>query len=169
MLPPPPPEAAEVTIDDVTPSIGTRSMSGTAPRGHLIDVDVAIALIDPRHVHHDRAHRWFASRGETPWFTCPLVQNGVVRVVSHPDYPNSPPAPVVVASLAAQPGHRFLPDSVSLLDGSVHTERLLASSQVTDTYLLHLAASHDALLATFDARIVTTAVPSGSDVVFVIP
>ena len=32
-----------------------------------------------------------------------------------------------------------LPDSVTLLDGSVHTERLLASSQVTDTYLLHLS------------------------------
>jgi hypothetical protein len=93
-------------------------------------------------------------------------------VVSHPNYPNVQPAPVVLtslASLAAQDGHVFLADSVSLLDGSVHTERLLASSQVTDTYLLHLAASNDALLATFDTRIVTTAVPSGSKVLFTIP
>ena len=51
----------------------------------------------------------------------------------------------------------------------MYTERLLASSQVTDTYLLHLAASNDALLATFDTRIVTTAVPSGAEVVFAIP
>jgi toxin-antitoxin system PIN domain toxin len=141
-------------------------------RAHLLDVNVVIALLDPLHVHHDRAHRWFASRPAAPWHTCPLVQNGVVRVVSHPSYPNMQPAPVVLASLAslaAQPGHRFLPDSVSLLDGSVHTERLLASSQVTDTYLLHLAASHDAQLATFDTRIVTTAVPSGSAVLFSIP
>lgn len=141
-------------------------------RAHLLDVNVVIALLDPLHVHHDRAHRWFASRAAAPWHTCPLVQNGVVRVVSHPSYPNMQPAPVVLASLAslaAQPGHRFLPDSVSLLDGSVHTERLLASSQVTDTYLLHLAASHDAQLATFDTRIVTTAVPSGSTLVFPIP
>lgn len=138
---------------------------------HLLDVNVVIALIDPLHVHHERAHAWFATR-DAPWCTSPTVQNGVVRVVSHPKYPNSQPAPTVIASLAslaAQPDHEFLPDSVSLLDASVHTERLLASSQVTDTYLLHLAASTDALLATFDTRIVTTAVPSGAEVVFAIP
>lgn len=139
---------------------------------HLLDVNVVIALIDPLHLHHERAHRWFAGRGDSAWHTCPTVQNGVVRVVSNPRYPNTQPAPIVLASLAslvARPGHVFLPDSVSLLDGSVHTERLLASSQVTDTYLLHLAASHDAQLATFDTRIVTSAVPSGSKVVFAIP
>lgn len=138
---------------------------------HLLDVNVVIALIDPLHVHHERAHAWFATR-DAPWCTSPTVQNGVVRVVSHPKYPNSQPAPTVIASLAslaAQPDHEFLPDSVSLLDASVHTERLLASSQVTDTYLLHLAASHEARLATFDTRIVTAAVPSGAEVVFAIP
>ena len=139
---------------------------------HLLDVNVVIALIDPLHVHHERAHRWFATRGSDPWHTCPTVQNGVVRVVSHPKYPNTQPAPIVLASLAslaAREDHTFVPDSVSLFDGSVYTERLLASSQVTDTYLLHLAASSDALLATFDTRIVTTAVPSGAEVVFAIP
>lgn len=139
---------------------------------HLVDVTVVIALIDPHHVHHDRAHRWFAARDRSPWHTSPTVQNGVVRVVSHPHYPNTQPAPVVLASLSslvAHHDHVFLPDSVSLLDASVHTERLLASSQVSDTYLLHLAASNDAELATFDTRIVTSAVPSGADVVCVIP
>jgi predicted nucleic acid-binding protein len=139
---------------------------------HLLDVNAVIALIDPLHVHHDRAHRWFAGRDADPWHTSPTVQNGVVRVVSHPKYPNTQPAPVVLASLAslaARDGHVFLPDAVSLLDGSVHTERLLASSQVTDTYLLHHAASNDALLATFDTRIVTSAVPSGATVLFPIP
>lgn len=140
--------------------------------GHLLDVNAVIALIDPLHIHHERAHRWFASPRRTRWYTCPIVQNGVVRVVSHPKYPNTQPAPVVLASLAslaAHEDHVFLPDSVSLLDTSIHTERLLASGQVTDTYLLHLAASHDAALATFDTRIVTATVPSGSKVVFPIP
>jgi toxin-antitoxin system PIN domain toxin len=155
----------------VTSPLDADSDDDVAPR-HLLDVNVVIALIDPAHVHHERAHRWFAQRGAAPWHTSPTVQNGVVRVVSHPKYPNSQPAPVVLASLAslaAQADHVFLADSVSLLDGSVHTERLLASSQVTDTYLLHLAASSDALLATFDTRIVTTAVPSGAKVVALIP
>ncbi|MDT0186025.1 VapC toxin family PIN domain ribonuclease [Microbacterium sp. ARD31] len=138
---------------------------------HLLDVNVVIALIDPLHVHHERAHRWFSKR-EGRWHTSPTVQNGVIRVVSNPKYPNSQPAPVVLASLAslaAHADHVFLPDAVSLLDSSVHTERLLSSSQVTDTYLLHLAASNDARLATFDTRIVTTAVPSGAEVVFTVP
>jgi len=139
---------------------------------HLLDVNAVIALIDPLHVHHERAHQWFSTRGADAWHTCPLVQNGVVRVVSHPKYPNSQPAPVVLtslASLAARPDHAFLPDSVSLLDASVHTERLLASAQVTDTYLLHLAASSGARLATFDSKLVTAAVPSGAEVLFAIP
>ncbi|WP_404430480.1 PIN domain-containing protein [Microbacterium lacus] len=139
---------------------------------HLLDVNVVIALLDPLHVHHDRAHRWFERRGNDPWHTSPTVQNGVVRVISNPKYSNTQPAPVVLsslASLAARDDHVFIADSVSLLDGSVHTERLLASSQVTDTYLLHLAASNDALLATFDTRIVTSAVPSGAEVVLPIP
>jgi toxin-antitoxin system PIN domain toxin len=138
---------------------------------HLLDVNVVIALIDPLHVHHERAHRWFSKR-EGRWHTSPTVQNGVIRVVSNPKYPNSQPAPVVLASLAslaAHADHVFLSDAVSLLDSSVHTERLLSSSQVTDTYLLHLAASNDARLATFDTRIVTSAVPSGAEVVFTVP
>lgn len=139
---------------------------------HLLDVNAVIALLDPAHVHHERAHAWFATRHAAPWHTSPTVQNGVVRVISHPKYPNTQPAPIVLASLAslaARADHVFLPDSVSLLDSSVHTERLLASSQVSDTYLLHLAASSDAMLATFDTRIVTSAVPSGATVVFQIP
>ena len=143
---------------------------------HLLDVNAIIALIDPLHVHHERAHAWFAARvvrdGDGAWHTCPIVQNGVVRVVSHPKYPNTQPVPVVLASLAsltAREDHVFLADSVSLLDTSIHTERLLASSQVTDTYLLHLAASHDALLAAFDTRLVTAAVPGGKAVLCPIP
>ena len=29
---------------------------------HLLDVNAIIALIDPLHVHHERAHAWFAAR-----------------------------------------------------------------------------------------------------------
>lgn len=139
---------------------------------HLLDVNVVIALIDPLHVHHERAHRWFADRGASLWYTSPTVQNGVIRVVSSPKYPNTQSTSVVLASLAsltAREDHLFLADAVSLLDSSLRTEGLLASSQVTDTYLLHLAASNDALLATFDRRIVTAAVPSGSSALFAIP
>jgi predicted nucleic acid-binding protein len=32
----------------------------------LIDVNVLIALLDPRHVHHEPAHAWFAGHDQ-PW------------------------------------------------------------------------------------------------------
>ena len=80
----------------------------------LLDVNVLIALLDRRHVHHEPAHRWFAgSRG--PWATCPLTQNAVLRIVGHPRYPNSPGGPAkvspVLRRLIAHPGHVFWPEA----------------------------------------------------------
>lgn len=134
---------------------------------YLLDVNVLIALIDPSHVQHDRAHEWFASTGKHAWATCPLTENGVLRIVGHARYPNSPGTPAAVAgivrSLRSLPGHEFWPDSLSLLDGRhVDTERLSDSAQVTDTYLLALAGSHGGRLATFDRHLVTNAVTGGS-------
>jgi predicted nucleic acid-binding protein len=56
----------------------------------LLDVNVLIALIDPGHVAHDDAHAWFQAEGQAGWSTCPLTENGVVRIVGNPKYPNSP-------------------------------------------------------------------------------
>ncbi len=62
----------------------------------LLDINVLIALIDPAHVQHDRAHEWFAKSGRA-WATCPLTENGVLRIVGSARYPNSPGAPAAVA------------------------------------------------------------------------
>lgn len=130
--------------------------------GFLLDVNVLIALIDPSHVHHDRAHRWFRRAGRKDWLSCPTTQNGVVRIVSNPKYPNSQTPGVVIdslRSLLATGKHRFATDRISMLDDRyVDAECLLSSAQVTDTYLIAIARSHRAQLATLDARIVTSAV-----------
>lgn len=133
----------------------------------LLDVNVLIALIDPAHVQHDAAHGWFAVHGKQAWATCPLTENGVLRIVGHPRYPNSPGTPAEVAqlmkSLRALPGYVFWPDNISLLDTEMmDTERLLSSGQVTDSYLLALACAHKGQLATFDRRLVTDAVSGGT-------
>lgn len=132
----------------------------------LLDVNVLIALIDPVHVQHDRAHEWFAKSAKKAWATCPLTENGVLRIVGHARYPNSPGTPAAVrelmATFLALPGHEFWPDDVTLMDDQqVHGARLLDSAQVTDTYLLTLAAAHGGKLATFDRQLVTDAVPNG--------
>lgn len=135
--------------------------------GYLLDVNVIIALIDPSHVHHDRAHAWFGTVGKAAWLSCPTTQNGVVRIVSNPRYSNAAPSPIVavesVRSLTSVGNHRFIPDRISLLDPvTIDPGALLSSGQVTDSYLLALAADAGAGLATFDTRMVTTAVPAGA-------
>ena len=138
----------------------------------LLDVNALIALLDPTHAHHDRAHAWFAGPGKDDWISSPTTQNGTVRVVSHPKYSNAQPVAVVLESLESLTrvgNHRFVPDTVSLLGAGVVRANLLSSAQVTDTYLVRLAVSLDARLATFDARIVTTAVHDAEGAVFRIP
>ncbi|WP_294536746.1 TA system VapC family ribonuclease toxin [uncultured Rhodoblastus sp.] len=132
----------------------------------LLDVNVVIALIDPGHVGHDDAHFWFASRGAKAWATCPIVENGVIRIVGHPRYPNSPGSPAAVAEIVARlrklPHHVFWPDDLSLVDSAdVDAARILTSAQVTDTYLLALAKAHRGRLATFDRKLSTAAVHDG--------
>ncbi|MCK9283784.1 MAG: PIN domain-containing protein [Rhodocyclaceae bacterium] len=132
----------------------------------LLDVNVLIALIDPAHIQHDAAHDWFAAHQQS-WATCPLTENGVLRIVGHTRYPNSPGTPSAVASLMAGlralPGHVYWPDDISLLDTErFDMARLLSSGQVTDSYLLGLALAHGGQLATFDRRLVTVAVRDGA-------
>ena len=124
-------------------------------------------MIDPAHIQHDRAHEWFAVSGRKAWATCPLTENGVLRIVGHARYPNSPGTPAAVAELLTAlcrlPGHDFWPDDITLLDsGRLDGSRILDSTQVTDSYLLALASAHGGQLATFDQRLVTDAVVNGA-------
>ena len=141
--------------------------------GYLLDVNVLIALIDPTHVQHDRAHDWFAAKGKEAWATCPLTENGVLRIVGHQRYPNSPGTPAavgeLVALLRAVGGHQFWADDVTLFDTQrINPARLLDAGQVTDTYLLALAVTHGGQLATFDRHLVTDAVIDGARAIHLI-
>lgn len=134
----------------------------------LLDVNVLIALFDPAHIHHVSAHNWFAEIGQSAWATCPLTENGIIRIIGDARYRNSPGSPAAIASLLAvftsRPGHEFWTDSISLMRSKlIDQSRLLISSQITDTYLLALARSNEGQLATFDRRLVTDAVPGGKD------
>lgn len=134
----------------------------------LLDVNVLIALLDPEHVQNSKAQRWFEQEGHVHWLTCPITENGVVRIVGGPKYLGFQTTPAQMLerleSLRTLGRHEFVPDALSLLDNSVFRRgSLLGSRQVTDTYLLGMAAHYGAVLATLDTRLVTNAVIDGRD------
>ena len=90
---------------------------------YLLDVNVLIALIDPGHVAHDDAHGWFSREGHTSWATCPITENGVLRILGNPKYPNSPGSPAIVAGIVEQ--LRSLPGPVSYTHLTLPTSDLV--------------------------------------------
>lgn len=54
--------------------------------GYLLDVNVLVALLDEDHVHFERAQNWFEREGLNSWLSCPITQNGVVRIASNHRY-----------------------------------------------------------------------------------
>ena len=123
----------------------------------LLDVNVLIALLDADHSLHARATQWFAGQARSGWASCPITQNGCVRIMCHPAYPNVLPVQAVVQRLteaSASAFHQFWPDDVSLLDAKVaDPARIHGPRQITDVYLLALAVRHGGRFVTFDASV----------------
>ena len=132
----------------------------------LLDVNVLIALLDADHSLHGRATTWFAAHARTGWASCPITQNGCMRIMSHPAYPNALPVRSVVERLAeasASTLHEFWPDDISLLDSRIaDSARIHGPRQITDVYLLALAVRHDGQFVTFDETVSRNAV-TGSE------
>lgn len=128
----------------------------------LLDINVLIALFDTDHVHHPEASTWLDQNIDHGWASCPLTQNGCVRIMSQPRYPNTLPVADIVDRMkkaVSSTYHKFVPDNISLLDGDViDSEWLLSPRQLTDIYLLALATENDCCFVTFDQSISLTAV-----------
>src|SRR5437868_9561065 len=85
----------------------------------LLDVSVLIALLDMEHIHHARAREWLLRNAAVGWASCPITQNGCVRIMSQPGYSNPLPPVAVMQRLAtaiSHPSHAFWPADVTLLD-----------------------------------------------------
>ena len=138
----------------------------------LLDVNVLIALADPFHVHHKRVSAWFSRHQREGWATCPLTENGLLRIVGHPNYPKGPGSPgavrVLLERLFAQPGHQFWADTLSLADSRAYPS-LPASKHLTDFYLLALVIERRARLATVDSYIDPSLITGGPPAYYIIP
>lgn len=141
--------------------------TATEPSLSLLDVNVLVALFDRAHVHHDAAHLWFGDRGDHGWATCPLTENGLVRVISNPAYPGRrttvTDAVERLRLFTCSGGHTFWPDAISILEpAAVADQHLHGHRQITDVYLLALAVENHGRLVTFDASIPVHAAPGAT-------
>ena len=140
----------------VSPLAAAQADAKPGPRRALLDVTVLIALLDADHLHHARAAAWLAGNITAGWASCAITQNGCVRLMSQPGYPNALPAARVAQRLreATQTDfHLFVFADMSLLDvRNFDTEQLLGHRQATDAWLLGLAVQHGLRLVTFEAN-----------------
>lgn len=141
---------------------------------HLLDVNVLIALLDAEHIAHDDAHEWFDAVGKSGWATCPIVENGFLRIVGATRYgPAAVPMGRLISNLSEftrAAGHAFWAEDFSLLDyPDIHREKLTSATQLTDTYLLALAVRNGGRLATLDRRLSPRAVAGGERALVQIP
>jgi len=134
----------------------------------LLDVNVLVALFDPSHTHHESAHRWLERERRAGWATCPITENGLVRVISNSSYPGrQSTVQDVVQRLGAfrQSGdHAFWSDMLSLCESTIFRPASLGSHRrLTDAYLLALAVENGGRLATFDRSIPLSAVVAAEE------
>ena len=129
----------------------------------LVDVNVLLALLWPRHESHQAAHIWFAKSGHRAWATNPLTQLGALRLLTNPAVTqgavNAPTALEVLSEATSHPGHEFWPLD-SELPGALKSlaTRIRGHQQWTDALLLWHVAHRDGVLVTFDAGIKALAV-----------
>jgi toxin-antitoxin system PIN domain toxin len=130
----------------------------------LLDINVLIALVDTGHIHHAAARRFFPTAKIHGWATCPLTENGALRILGRPRADHGPDSPTsartLLRSLLASPGHQFWPDDISLMDVRLFPT-LPASKHLTDLYLLALAVKRGGCFATFDESIDASLIPGG--------
>ncbi len=128
----------------------------------LLDVNVLIALLDSAHIHHSQAMNWLSANIAGGWASCPITQNGCIRIMSQSAYPNSR-SPIEIASRLREatlsPQHQFWADDASLLDAELFDwQHLFNARQLTDAYLLALAVQHSGVFVTFDHAVPLRAV-----------
>jgi uncharacterized protein len=120
----------------------------------LFDVSALLAVFDTDHVFHATARVWWAANADGGWATCPLTQNGFVRIMSQPAYPQRRSTAQAIEALRLgvdQPSHEFWPDDISIADDRVFDRsHILGPNQITDVYLLALAVKNRGRLVTFD-------------------
>ena len=131
----------------------------------LLDVNALVSLLDANHSHHAAMTGWLGTN-KYPWASCPITQNGYLRIVTQESYPNTISMKEAIRTLSQAvftPGHEFLPDDISLLNQQlVEHQHVQGPKQLTDIYLLALSVFHGARFVTLDKGVSRVAVPQAT-------
>ena len=140
----------------------TRASPFTATTVWLLDANLLIALTQQAHIHHAEAHAWFVRQPDRLWATCALTQLAFVRLTSNPQVVGEGITPEqamqALAAMTTNPQHAYWHDSPEpLAMATLNSAALVGHRQVTDAYLLGLAAHQRQCLATLDRGLVSFA------------
>ncbi len=125
---------------------------------HLLDVNVLLALVWPRHQSYAAAHAWFDKSGHQAWATNVLTQLGVLRLLTNPSVTQT----AVTASAAwdlvrentTHSGHEFWPLDRQLTAGlELMASRVRGHQQWTDALLLWQAMEKGGVFVSFDSGV----------------
>lgn len=113
---------------------------------YLADGNVLVALVVADHVHHDVALSWFDTAAPD-LATSPITESTLLRFLIRAGQ-TALDGMAVLDALRAQPWHRFWTDAIPY-DGA-QLAGVIGHRQVTDAYLVALAAHHRGTLVTLD-------------------
>ena len=139
----------------------------TATR-HLADVNVLLALLWPRHIHHIAAQKWFAAQGHQSWATNTIVQLGAIRLLTN--------SAIVQGAVSASAALRAMSDATSHANHQFWPLNEPVSAMIgqceslpkghrhwTDLILLRHAIERKGRLVTFDRGVAELAREMGSN------
>lgn len=126
---------------------------------YLLDANALIALVVAEHEHHTRAVHWAA--GVDQIALCPVVEGALVRFLVRCGERHTT-AVAILSALYDSSRCVFWPDAISYTAADLG--HVVGHRQVTDAYLVALAASRGCRLATFDQALAET-LPGGTEVI----
>jgi len=140
----------------------------------LADINVLLARFDRKHPHHQRVNDFFTKENISSIATCPLSENGFVRIFANPAYLTGPgnfgEALVQLQRIRNIPGHLFIPDDLSIGTPEAFLNiSNIGPRQLTDLYLLALAVRHKTSFVTLDEKIPAHLVKGGPASCVIIP
>lgn len=127
--------------------------------GHLLDVNLLIALAWPSHTSHAGAMAWFLSPVRRVWHTCVITQSAFLRLSINPSFAanhvSANVAATMLINLTSHPDHRYLGDMPDLTsaDYSAIWPRVRKHAEMSDAALVCTAKHNNVTLATFDQGI----------------